>query len=142
MSLFDVAIVLSRSVSQMNIYPPIDIPQSSSNTISKVGIGEDHFYILTRFQDLLERYNKISHIVSIIGMSELSPTDQIIYNRVGKVLNYLTQPFFSTEIQTSKKGVFVAKDTVVSDIKSILEGRLDEVNSEKLLYVGALKDVK
>jgi len=142
MSLFDVAIVLSRSVSQLNIYPPIDIAQSSANTISKVVIGGDHFYILTRFQDLLERYNKISHIVSIIGMSELSPTDQIIYNRIGKVLNYLTQPFFSTEIQTSKKGVFVPKDTVVADIKSILEGKLDEVNSEKFLYIGSLKDIR
>lgn len=142
MSLFDCAIVLSRSIAQLNRYPPVSIEDSSANTISKFIIGEDHFFILTRFQELLERYNKVSHIVSIIGMSELSVSDQIVYNRIGKVINYLTQPFFSTEHQTSRKGEYVSKQDLLNDIKLILNGKLDHVDSGKLLYIGALKNLK
>lgn len=142
MSLFDCAVVLSRDIAQLNRYPPVSIEQSSANTISKVTLGEDHFFILTRFQELMERYNKISHIVSIIGASELSTIDQLIYKRINKVLNYLTQPLFSTQNQTGRKGVYVERTDTIADIRSILDGKLDDVDPGKLFYVGALKDLK
>jgi len=57
MSFLDTAIVLSRSVAQKGIYPPIDLFQSSSSTLSKAFLGELHFKTLTEFQKLLENYN-------------------------------------------------------------------------------------
>lgn len=142
MGFLDTAVVLSRSIAQMGIYPPIDVTMSSSSTLSKNILGEDHFQLLTAFQELLDRYNKLAHIVAIVGQSELSPTDQIIYNRVQKVINYLTQPFFTTEGHTGRSGVYVPKQTTINDIKAILTGKLDEVPPEKLTYIGALKDAK
>lgn len=142
MGFLDTAVVLSRSIAQMGLYPPIDVTLSSSSTISKNILGEDHFQLLTAFQELLDRYNKLAHIVAIVGQSELSPTDQIIYNRVQKIINYLTQPFFTTEGHTGRSGVYVPKQTTINDIKTILTGSLDNVPPEKFTYIGALRDAK
>jgi len=118
-SLLDTAVVLSRSVAQKGIYPPIDLFQSSSSTLSKAFLGEAHFKALTQFQQLLDNYNRLSHIVAIVGEEELSPENRILYNRTRKIINYLTQPFFVTEGQSGRKGVYVTKDTTVKDITMI-----------------------
>lgn len=142
MSFLDNAIVLSRSVAQKGIYPPIDLFQSSSSTLSKAFLGETHFKALTQFQKLLENYDKLSHIVAIVGEEELSPENRILYNRTKKIINYLTQPFFMTERQTGKKGFYVSKDTAVKDIEVILSGKLDNIPADKFMYVGSLKEAK
>lgn len=142
MSFLDTAVVLSRSIAQMGLYPPIDVTQTSSSTLSKNLIGDEHFQVLTNFQESLDRYNKLSHIVAIVGESELSPADQLLFSRMKKVTNYLTQPFFVTEGHTGRKGAYVPRQTTINDIKMILSGRLDQIPDEKLLYIGALKDLK
>jgi F-type H+-transporting ATPase subunit beta len=142
MSVLDNAIVLSRSVAQKGIYPPIDLFHSSSSTLTKAFLGEAHFKALTQFQKLLENYDKLSHIVAIVGEEELSPENRILYNRTKKIINYLTQPFFMTEKQTGKKGAYVPKDTTVKDIEMILSGKLDNIPNDKFMYVGSLKEAK
>lgn len=140
MSLLDTSIILSRSVAQKGIYPPIDLIQSSSSTLNKSFLGEDHFKALTQFQQLLASYERLSHIVAIVGESELSPENRLLYNRTKKIINYLTQPFFMTEGQTGKKGTFVPIATTVKDIVIILSGSLDSIATEKFMYIGSLKD--
>ena len=140
MSFLDTAIVLSRTVAQQGIYPPVDYSQSSSSASSKSILGEEHFETLTDFQRILDNYNKLSHIVAIVGESDLSAENRILYNRSKKVINYLTQPFFMTEQQTGRKGVYVKRETTVKDIRLILSGKLDEVPAEKFLYIGSLRD--
>jgi len=141
-SLLDTAVVLSRSVAQKGIYPPVDLFQSSSSTLSKAFLGEAHFKALTQFQQLLDNYNRLSHIVAIVGEEELSPENRILYNRTRKIINYLTQPFFVTEGQTGRKGVYVSKDTTVKDITMILSGSLDNIPTDKFMYIGSLTDAK
>ncbi len=140
MSFLDTSIVLSRSIAQKGIYPPIDLFQSSSSTLSKAFLGEVHFKALTEFQKLLENYNKLSHIVAIVGEEELSAENRILYNRTKKIINYLTQPFFMTEKQTGRKGTFVAKNTTINDIAMILSGSLDNTPTDNFMYIGSLKD--
>jgi F-type H+-transporting ATPase subunit beta len=55
-------------------------------------------------------------------------------------LNYLTQPFFVTEKQSSRLGVFVTKEQTVRDIELILKGEFDTVPDERFLYIGSLDD--
>ncbi len=138
----DSSIVLSRQAAAMGLYPPIDLSASSTSALSKTYLGVDHFETLTQFQLLMDNYNKLSHIVSIVGEAELSPEDQILYQRTKKIINYLTQPFFVTEAQTGRKGVFVQRETAIQDIRLILSGRLDQVPPEKFLYIGSLHDAK
>ncbi len=142
MSLLDNAIVLSRSVAQKGIYPPIDLYQSSAGTLTRSFLGEAHFKALTEFQKLLENYNKLSHIVAIVGEEELSPANRILYNRTKKIINYLTQPFFVTEQQTGRKGKIVSRETTVKDITVILSGSLDNIPAEKFMYIGSLAEAK
>ncbi len=141
MSFLDSSIVLSRSVAQAGLYPPLDVFASTSSAAgSKNVVGTEHFEALTNFQRMLDNYNRLSHIVAIVGESELSSDNRILYNRTKKVINYLTQPFFMTEDQTGQKGVYVDRITTVADITLILSGQLDEVPSEKFLYIGSLRD--
>jgi F-type H+-transporting ATPase subunit beta len=142
MSFLDTAIVLSRSIAELGIYPPIDINQTSSSTISKSIIGPDHFDTLTEFQRILDRYNRVSHLVAIVGESELSAEDQLLYNRTKKIINYLTQPFYTITQQTGRSGVYVTKTEMLKDIRDILSGKLDEVDEEKLMNIGSLNSIK
>lgn len=142
MSLLDTSIVLSRSVAQKGIYPPIDLLQSTSATVTKAFLGEEHFNALTQFQQLLANYDRLSHIVAIVGEEELSAENRVLYNRTKKIINYLTQPFFMTEGQTGRKGVYVAKETLIKDIVMILSGTLDHIPVEKFMYIGSLADAK
>lgn len=139
-SFLDTAIVLSRTNAQKGLYPPVDLNQSSTSALSKTVLGEKHFKALTEFQGLLDNYNKLSHIVAIVGEAELSAENRLLYSRAQKIINYLTQPFFMTEKQTGKKGVFVPKETTVNDISILLSGALDEVPAERFLYLGSLKE--
>lgn len=142
MSLLDTSIVLSRSIAAKGLYPPIDITQTSSSTLTKAFLGEVHFKALTQFQQLLANYSRLSHIVAIVGEEELSAENRLLYQRTKKIINYLTQPFFVTEGQTGRKGVFVPKNTTIKDISLILSGQLDHIPEEKLLYIGGLKEAK
>ncbi len=142
MSLLDTAIVLSRSVAQKGMYPPIDYAQSSSSTLTKAFLGETHFKALTIFQQLLVNYDKLAHIVAIVGESEISPENRLLYNRAKKIINYLTQPFFTTEAQTGKKGAYVPLAATVKDIEMILSGSLDNVPTEQFMNIGSLRDAK
>lgn len=139
-SLLDTAVVLSRTNAQKGIYPPIDLFQSSSSSLTKAFLGEDHFKALTQFQKLLENYHKLAHIVAIVGEEELSAENRILYNRTKKIINYLTQPFFMTEEQTGRKGVYVARNTTIKDIEVILSGSLDNIPANKFMYIGSLAE--
>ena len=86
-SFLDTAVVLSRDVAQKGFYPPLDISQSSSSTSSQTFVGAAHFKALTQFQQLLDNYNRLSHIVAILGEAELSVENRILYNRTQKIIN-------------------------------------------------------
>jgi F-type H+/Na+-transporting ATPase subunit beta len=140
LSFIDTAIVLNRSIAQLGIYPPVDLSQSTSSTISKPIIGPEHYDTLIQFQQLLDKYNKLSHIVAIVGESELSAEDQTLYNRTKKIINYFTQPFFVTEAQTGRKGVYVKRSQTIKDIQIIMSGKVDQLNNETFKYIGSLQE--
>ena len=83
--------------------------------------------------------------MALVGESELSEENRVLYRRAKRLINYMTQPFFVAEEQTGRKGEFVKLKETVEDVKKILEGKLDKVEEEKLLYIGSLtkgKDAK
>ena len=136
----DSVIFLSRSIAQLGIYPPVDLIQSSSSITLSNYIGILHHNLLEEVQQLITRYSELERIVAIIGEQELSQDDRTLYNRAKKIINYLTQPFSVTEAQTGRAGTFIPREVTVNDIHIILEGKLDNVPTEKLLYIGSLKD--
>ncbi|MBI2590559.1 MAG: F0F1 ATP synthase subunit beta [Candidatus Blackburnbacteria bacterium] len=142
MSFLDTVIVLSRSNAQLDLHPPVDLLQSSSSFVKRQTLGDRHFEVYTRFNTLLASYVRLSHIAQIVGEEELGAADRLTFKRTKKVINYLTQPFFATESQTGRKGVHVKRDDTVADIETILDGKLDAIEDEKLKYIGTLKEAR
>lgn len=140
LSYLDSVIFLSRNIAQLGIYPPVDLLQSSSSITMSTFIGVTHHNLLQDVQQVLTRYNELQRIVAIIGEQELSAEDRLNFNRAKKIINYMTQPFSVTESQTGRSGQFVPREVCVSDLLAILEGKLDKVPTDNLLYIGSLKD--
>ena len=92
--------------------------------------------------ELLNNHKILARTVAIVGEAELSPYDQKIFQRAKKLINYMTQPFFTTESQSGKKGVTVPKTNTIKDVESIITGKLDNIPPEKFLYIGSLDEAK
>jgi len=136
----DAVVILSRARASRGFYPPIDPLLSSSSTLNKRIVGEEHYTVATNALEMLHNHERLSRIVAIVGESELSPYDQMIFQRSRKLINYMTQPFFTTEAQTGKKGTLVARDTTIKDVALILSGKLDAIPAEKFMYIGSLSE--
>lgn len=140
LSHLDAQVILSRDRASRGFYPPIDPLVSTSSTLNKRIVGDLHYEVATRALETLNNHQRLSRIVAIVGEAELSPYDQLVYQRAKKLINYLTQPFFTTESQTGKKGVTVERNTTVKDVDMIISGKLDQVPAEKFLYIGSVAD--
>lgn len=142
LSHLDAQVILSRDRASRGFYPPIDPLTSTASTLNRRIVGDRHYEIATKALEILNNHQRLSRIVAIVGEVELSPHDQLIYRRAKKIINYLTQPFFTTESQTGKIGVQVPRETTVSDVEMIITGKLDEIPEDKFMYIGSLAGEK
>ena len=142
MPYLDSRVLLSREVYQQGRLPAVDILSSSSEILKKEWVGEDHYQALLKAQELLKKSESLERMVALVGESELSGENRLFYRRAIRLTNYMTQPFKVAEDQTGRKGEYVRLEDTIKDVKSILEGKMDEVNEEKLLNIGSLKNVK
>ena len=137
----DAVVILSRARASRGFYPPIDTLMSASSTLSPGIVGQAHYDTATSAIELLNTHKVLSRTVAIVGEAELSPYDRQVYQRAKRLINYLTQPFFTTESQTGKKGVFVPREKTVLDVKMVLEGKLYNVPAEQLMNIGSIQDI-
>lgn len=138
---FEAVVMLSREMSQEGRFPAIDLLKSKSAVLERALFDERHFTALTSAIEVLNQYDRLVRIVSIIGERELSAQDRITYGRALRLRNYMTQPFFTLEDQTGRPGVFVKRDEVIADVEKILSGAFDTVPPELFLYIGSAKDI-
>lgn len=135
----DTTIVFSRDMAARNWRPALDPMRSSSEALRADVAGEAHYRAATAASAVLNQYNRLERIVSIVGEEELSPENQQTFRRAERLRHYMTQPLFTTSIEDGKPGVTVARADVVRDVEAILAGKLDDVPAEKLLYISDLK---
>lgn len=133
---FDSVVILSRDVYQEGRYPAVDILASSSSVINPEILGEDHYEAYLEAKQLLEKYEDLRRIVSIIGEAEVSEKNRIAYQRAKKILNFMTQNLFVVADQTGIPGQYVKREETVKGVKAILEGELDHISAEAFLYIG------
>jgi F-type H+-transporting ATPase subunit beta len=141
MSYVDSVVVLSRDIASRGLYPAVDPIKSSSSFVNPDILGVEHYQVVTEAREILGEYNRLSRIVAIVGENELSARDQLTYQRGKKIIHYMTQPFYSTQNQTGRKGLFVARQNTVKDVASIISGKLDIVPPDKLMYIGSLSEI-
>lgn len=135
----DATVVLSRDLTHEGRYPAVDPFQSSSIALDPGTVGEEHYRAVTESIELMNQYKQLSRIVSIVGEEELSEENRKRYRRAQKILNYMTQPFVTTEVETGRTGLSVSRESVVHDVRAILAGRLDDVPAERFLFIGDLE---
>lgn len=137
----DSNLILSRAVYQEGRFPAVDILASNSSALNPDIVGEKHYQTTVDAQALLKKAGSLDRIVSLIGESELSAEDQTAYKRARFLKNFMSQNFTVVETQTEKKGVFVRVNETVDDVRSILDGKVDSLTPEELLFIGTLKDL-
>lgn len=142
MPYFDSLIIFSREIYQEGRLPAIDILASSSSLINPEIIGKEHYLAVLETKRILERQKELQRIVDLIGESELSFDDRILYHRAKKVLNFMTQNFFAVSEATGKTGVYVERKKTIEGIKKILDGSLDKFPDEKFLFIGSIDEIE
>lgn len=134
----DSILVLSRLRVQKGLYPAIDPLMSSSAFLNPRVVGKRQFDVAQEAIRLFHKYEELQRIVAIIGVEELSKSDRIIFHRARKLDNFLTQPFFTAEVYTNRKGQYVTLEETLTGCEKIISGRVDNTPDEDLYMKGAL----
>ena len=137
----DATPVLSRKIAEQGIYPAIDPLESSSRILAPEIVGEEHYRVARRVQEILQKYKEIQDIIAILGMEELSEEDKLTVSRARKIQRFLSQPFHVAEKFTGNKGKYVSLEETVSGFAAIVDGKMDEYPEAAFYNVGGAADV-
>ncbi|WP_083238262.1 F0F1 ATP synthase subunit beta [Methyloceanibacter marginalis] len=136
----DATTTLSRSIAEKGIYPAVDPLDSTSRMLSPLVVGEEHYAVARRVQEILQRYKALQDIIAILGMDELSEEDKIVVARARKIERFLSQPFHVAEIFTGSPGVFVDLADTIKGFKGLCEGDYDHLPESAFYMVGTIDE--
>ena len=136
----DATTVLSRAISEMGIYPAVDPLDSTSRILDPRILGQEHYDIARKVQEILQQYKALQDIIAILGMDELSEDDRLTVSRARKIQRFLSQPFHVAEIFTNTPGVFVQLEDTIRGFKEICSGQHDELPEQAFLMVGTIEE--
>ncbi|MDD2215443.1 MAG: F0F1 ATP synthase subunit beta, partial [Eubacteriales bacterium] len=137
----DATTVLSRSITELGIYPAVDPLESSSRIMDPLILGEEHYNTARQVQEVLQRYKELQDIIAILGMDELSEEDKLIVSRARKIQRFLSQPFHVAEQFTGTPGKYIPLKETIRSFKEILEGKHDRIPESMFLFAGDIDEV-
>ncbi len=135
----DATTVLSRSIAEKGIYPAVDPLDSTSRMLTPAVVGEEHYAVARRVQQVLQRYKALQDIIAILGMDELSEEDKLTVARARKIERFFSQPFDVAAVFTGTPGVQVKIEDTVKGFKGILEGKYDHLPEAAFYMVGTIE---
>jgi len=135
----DATTVLSRSIAEKGIYPAVDPLDSTSRMLDPRIVGEEHYDVARRVQEILQRYKALQDIIAILGMDELSEEDKMTVARARKIERFLSQPFHVAEVFTGAPGVFVELEHTIKDFKAVCAGEYDHLPEAAFYMVGTIE---
>jgi F-type H+/Na+-transporting ATPase subunit beta len=136
----DATTVLNRSIAEKGIYPAVDPLDSTSRMLDPQIIGDEHYQVARRVQEILQRYKSLQDIIAILGMDELSEEDKIAVARARKIERFLSQPFFVAEVFTGSPGKLVALEDTIKGFKGLVEGKYDHLPEAAFYMVGTIEE--
>jgi F-type H+-transporting ATPase subunit beta len=136
----DAFIVLERSIVEKGIYPAIDPLGSSSRILDPLYVGEEHYAVARRVQQILQRYRDLQDIIAILGVDELAEEDKQIVNRARRIERFLSQPFYVAEVFTGKPGNFTPLAETIRSFREIIDGKWDHLPEQAFMYVGTVEE--
>ena len=138
----DANTVLSRKLAELGIYPAIDPLESNSKGLNPHILGQRHYNVARKVQHILQRYKELQDIIAILGIDELGDEDKTVVKRAQKIQKFLTQPLFVAENFSNIPGVFVDKETTITDFERLVNGECDEWPEQAFYMVGTLEDAR
>ncbi|WP_419840822.1 F0F1 ATP synthase subunit beta [Candidatus Poriferisodalis sp.] len=132
----DATTELSRQIASLGIYPAVDPLASTSTILSPEVVGDRHYQVARRTQEILQRYKELQDIIAILGLDELSEEDRVTVDRARKIQRFLSQPFFVAEVFTGLPGIFVPVAETIESFEMLCNGDLDDLPEQAFLNVG------
>tara|TARA_B100001540_G_scaffold316040_1_gene344860 strand:- start:4630 stop:5856 length:1227 start_codon:yes stop_codon:yes gene_type:complete len=132
----DATTELSRQIASLGIYPAVDPLASTSTILTPEVVGDRHYVVARRVQEILQRYKELQDIIAILGLDELSEEDRITVDRARKIQRFLSQPFFVAEVFTGMPGIFVPIEETIESFEMLCNGDLDHLPEQAFLNVG------
>jgi F-type H+/Na+-transporting ATPase subunit beta len=118
----------------------VDPLDSTSRMLTPLIVGEEHYAIARRVQQVLQRYKALQDIIAILGMDELSEEDKIAVSRARKIERFLSQPFFVAEVFTGSPGKLVDLADTIKGFKGLVEGKYDHLPEAAFYMVGTIEE--
>jgi len=137
----DATVVLNRAIFELGIYPAVDPLDSASRILDAQYIGDRHYRVATRVQQILQRYKDLQDIIAILGMDELSEDDKQIVARARRVQRFLSQPFHVAEVFTGLPGRYVKLEETIESFERVVSGEFDELPEQAFYMVAGIEDV-
>ncbi len=133
---FDGTTELSRDIAALGIYPAVDPLASSSTILAPEIVGDRHYNVARKVQQVLQRYKELQDIIAILGLDELSEEDKVVVSRARKVQRFLSQPMYVAEVFTGLPGVTTPVEETVDSFEQLVNGDLDDLPEQAFLNVG------
>lgn len=137
----DATTVLSRKIVEQGIYPAVDPLESNSRILEADVVGEEHYQVARRVQEILQNYAELQDIIAILGMEELSEEDKLTVQRARRVQKFLSQPFHVAENFTGVPGKYVPIKDTIKGFQAIINGEMDEYPENAFFNVGTIEEV-
>lgn len=131
---------LARKLTQEGIYPAVDPLESTSRALDPAIVGQEHYDVANKVQQLIQRYEELLDIIAILGMDELSDEDKVVVHRARRIRLFLSQNTFIGGQFTGIPGAYVPVNETVRGFKEILEGKHDDLPEEAFRMVGTIDD--
>jgi F-type H+-transporting ATPase subunit beta len=138
----DATTVLSRAIVEKGIYPAVDPLDSTSRILDARYVGEEHYAVARRVQEILQRYRNLQDIIAILGVDELSEEDKVAVARARKIERFLSQPFFVAEQFTGIKGKYVPVEETIASFRALVEGEYDHLPEQAFYMVGSIEEAE
>ena len=137
----DATTVLSRSISELGIYPAVDPLESTSRILDPNILGKEHYETARAVQAVLQKYKELQDIIAVLGMDELGVEDKATVNRARRIQRFLSQPFHVAENFTGTKGAYVKMEDTIHGFQAILGGDCDDLPEQAFLMCGTIDEV-
>ena len=137
----DATTVLSRSISELGIYPAVDPLDSTSRILDPNVLGKEHYETARAVQAVLQKYKELQDIIAVLGMDELGVEDKATVNRARRIQRFLSQPFHVAENFTGLPGKYVKLEDTIRGFQAILGGECDDLPEQAFLMCGTIDEV-
>src|SRR6266542_2326929 len=138
----DATTVLSRAIVEKGIYPAVDPLDSTSRILDARYVGDEHYDVARRVQEILQRYKELQDIIAILGVDELSEEDKATVSRARKIERFLSQPFFVAQQFTGIEGKYTPIDETIASFKALTEGEYDHLPEQAFFMVGGIEEAE